>query len=171
MRMQSIFSIAIMVLMVHPKSLTAKENCLLSKCEKSTVVQTHTTEENILSQPLQSCSKEPLTGFFRDGFCRTGTNDRGVHVICAEVNDQFLSYTKSKGNDLSTPSPQYGFPGLKPGDKWCLCAARWSEANEANAAPPVIIEATSKSALNTVDLAVLTKSANKEGQTNPTFNK
>ena len=82
-------------------------------------------ERNILGQELKSCCKKPMTGFFRDGFCRTGNTDHGVHVVCAIITEKFLKFTKSCGNDLSTPNSSYGFPGLKPGDKWCLCASRW----------------------------------------------
>ncbi|NEP44691.1 MAG: DUF2237 domain-containing protein, partial [Okeania sp. SIO2H7] len=93
--------------------------------------------KNVLGGPLEVCCTSPMTGFYRDGFCRTGGGDYGSHVICAEVTAEFLEFTKSRGNDLSTPVPQYNFPGLKPGDRWCLCAARWQEAKEAGVAPPV----------------------------------
>jgi hypothetical protein len=110
---------------------------------------------NVLGGPLEDCSHEPLTGFFRDGCCRTGAQDRGVHAVCARVTEEFLSFSRSAGNDLSTPRPEYRFPGLKPGDRWCLCAARWKEALEAGVAPPVVLEATHASALEYVDRASL----------------
>ena len=110
---------------------------------------------NVLGGPLQDCSHEPLTGFFRDGCCRTGAGDRGVHAVCARVTKEFLAYSRSVGNDLSTPRPAYRFPGLEPGDGWCLCAARWKEAWEAGMAPPVVLEATHASALEYVDRATL----------------
>jgi uncharacterized protein (DUF2237 family) len=135
----------------------SKSNCLLNQCDtqQDTLPNTHPTEQNVLSEPLTSCSTAPLTGFYRDGYCRTGNNDRGIHVVCAEMTEEFLVYTKSKGNDLSSPSPQYGFPGLKPGDHWCLCAARWAEAQEAKVAPKVVLEATSKATLELITLSTL----------------
>jgi uncharacterized protein (DUF2237 family) len=100
-----------------------------------------------------------MTGFYRDGFCSTGANDQGVHVVCAEVTEAFLAFTKSQGNDLSTPAPMYGFPGLKPGDKWCLCASRWKEAFDAGVAPPVDLAATHARALEYVTLDELKQHA------------
>lgn len=119
---------------------------------------------NVLGGPLEDCSHEPLTGFFRDGCCRTGAQDRGVHAVCARVTEEFLSFSRSAGNDLSTPRPEYRFPGLKPGDRWCLCAARWKEAWEAGVAPPVVLEATHASALEYVDRASLEAHAWTEGE-------
>ena len=104
-------------------------------------------EKNVLGTDLQIAGTNPLTGYYRDGFCSTGDSDRGVHVIAATLTDEFLEFTKSQGNDLTTPSPQYNFPGLKAGDNWCLCALRWKEALDAGVAPPVILEATHKKAL------------------------
>lgn len=108
--------------------------------------------KNVLGEPLQSCSTEPLTGFYRDGCCRTGQGDAGVHVVCAEMTDEFLLFSQSRGNDLTTPNPMYQFPGLAAGDRWCLCAQRWREALEAGVAPPVVLEATHMSALEFIDL-------------------
>lgn len=110
---------------------------------------------NVLGGILQSCSKSPMTGFFRDGCCRTGRGDVGVHVVCARVTEEFLAYSKGRGNDLSTPRPEFEFPGLKPGDQWCLCASRWKEALDAGVAPPVVLESTHESALEFLDLADL----------------
>lgn len=107
---------------------------------------------NVLGTELQDCSHDPLTGFYRDGCCRTGREDRGIHVVCARVDEAFLSFSKSVGNDLSTPNPRYGFRGLRPGDQWCLCAARWAEALAAGMAPPVVLEATHIAALEFADL-------------------
>ena len=90
---------------------------------------------NVLGEPLQPCSMNPLTGFYRDGCCKTGEDDRGKHIVCAQMTEDFLNYTKSRGNDLSTAIPQFGFLGLKPGDQWCLCASRWKEALDAGMAP------------------------------------
>ena len=104
-------------------------------------------EKNVLGTDLQIAGTNPLTGYYRDGFCSTGESDSGVHVIAATLTDEFLEFTKSQGNDLTTPSPQYNFPGLKAGDNWCLCARRWKEAFDAGVAPPVILEATHEKAL------------------------
>ncbi len=102
---------------------------------------------NVLGGPLLPCSVAPLTGFFRDGCCNTGPEDLGLHVVCAEVTEGFLAFSKARGNDLATPQPAYGFPGLRPGDRWCLCAARWEEARRAGHAPRVLLEATHVAAL------------------------
>jgi uncharacterized protein len=102
---------------------------------------------NVLGGPLLPCSVAPLTGFFRDGCCNTGPEDVGLHVVCVEMTADFLAFSQSRGNDLLTPIPEYGFPGLKPGDRWCLCAARWEEARRAGMAPPVLLEATHVAAL------------------------
>ncbi len=108
--------------------------------------------QNVLGGALQTCCTSPMTGFYRDGCCQTGPEDRGRHVVCAEITEAFLSYTQAQGNDLSTPQPAYGFPGLKPGDKWCLCAARWKEALDDGVAPPVVLAATHVKALQQVAL-------------------
>jgi len=102
--------------------------------------------------PVVPCSVAPLTGFFRDGCCNTGPEDRGLHVVCAVMTAAFLAFSRQAGNDLSTPMPAYGFPGLKPGDRWCLCAARWEEARRAGAAPQVLLEATHVAALEVCSL-------------------
>lgn len=112
-------------------------------------------DRNVLGGPLQACSLSPRTGFFRDGCCRTGDDDLGRHVVCAQMTDPFLAFTRSVGNDLSTPVPAYGFPGLSPGDRWCLCVTRWKEAFEAGQAPPVVLEATHEAALEVVSLDAL----------------
>ncbi len=117
---------------------------------------------NVLGTPLQTCCTNPLTGFYRDGCCRTGAGDYGAHVVCAQMTAAFLDFTKAQGNDLSTPVPAYQFPGLKPGDRWCLCASRWQEALEIGVAPPVILEATHASALEYTSLADLKAHALKE---------
>jgi hypothetical protein len=100
---------------------------------------------SLTGTPLTVCSRQPLTGYYRDGYCKNYPDDSGTHVVCAELTDDFLKFTKSKGNNLSTPRP--GFPGLKAGQRWCLCASRWEEARRAGKAPPVILSATHKSAL------------------------
>ena len=110
---------------------------------------------NVLGGELQSCSTDPLTGFYRNGCCDTGTEDLGVHVVCARVTEDFLAFSAAQGNDLSTPAPAYGFAGLVPGDQWCLCAARWQEAFEAGVAPPVVLAATHARVLEWVDRAAL----------------
>ncbi len=111
--------------------------------------------KNVLGDDLLECSRDPLTGYFRDGCCHTGANDLGIHVICARVTSEFLRFTKEQGNDLSTPIRSFGFSGLKPGDQWCLCASRWKEALDAGVAPPVVLEATHISALEYVALEEL----------------
>ncbi len=112
-------------------------------------------EKNVLGGPLQACSVNPVTGFFRDGTCRTCQDDYGSHTVCAQMTEPFLAFSLARGNDLVTPKLQYQFPGLKPGDRWCLCAARWREAAEAGVAPPVILEATHARALEVIALADL----------------
>lgn len=102
---------------------------------------------NVLGTPLIGCCTDPMTGFYRDGVCNTGPNDSGRHVVCAIMTEEFLTFTKSRGNDLTTPRPEYQFPGLKPGDGWCLCALRWKEAWDAGFAPLVKLEATHEKAL------------------------
>ena len=99
-------------------------------------------QKNVLGQALVSCSHDPVTGFFRDGCCRTGPQDQGVHTVCAIMTDEFLAFSKKAGNDLSTPMPQFGFPGLRHGDQWCLCAARWEQARQGGCAPKVRLAAT-----------------------------
>ena len=112
-------------------------------------------ERNVLGGVLVACSRDPLTGFFRDGCCRTGEGDVGVHTVCAVMTADFLAFTVKAGNDLVTPHPQWGFPGLVAGDRWCLCAARWLEASEAGRAPPVVLEATHEKTLSIVPLDLL----------------
>lgn len=114
-----------------------------------------TPAKNVLGTELQTCGTDPMTGFFRDGCCNTGPMDHGVHTVCARVTADFLAFSKARGNDLSTPRPEFQFPGLQPGDKWCLCAARWAEAYEAGMAPKVVLEATHEATLGLVSLAAL----------------
>ena len=114
---------------------------------------------NVLGEPLAPCSERPLTGFFRDGCCNTGPEDVGLHTVCTRVTAEFLEFSRSRGNDLSTPRPEFGFAGLKPGDQWCLCAARWQEALAAGAAPRVVLRATHAATLRVVSLADLKKHA------------
>lgn len=116
---------------------------------------TSTDQVNVLGEPLQTCCTDPLTGFYRTGCCEVGGDDVGVHAVCAVMTEEFLAFSKSVGNDLSTPMPQYGFPGLKAGDQWCLCASRWQEAFEAGAAPRVVLAATHVMALEFCDLDAL----------------
>jgi uncharacterized protein len=110
---------------------------------------------NVLGTALQACSYAPLTGYFRDGCCHTREDDTGSHVICARVTEPFLAFSLARGNDLTTPRPEWRFAGLKPGDRWCLCALRWKEALDAGVAPPVVLTACHKRALNFVTLAEL----------------
>ncbi|GAB4327716.1 MAG: DUF2237 domain-containing protein [Leptolyngbyaceae cyanobacterium] len=118
-----------------------------------------TEARNVLGGTLQICCTSPMTGFYRDGCCNTGAGDVGAHVVCAQVTEQFLDYTRAQGNDLSTPVPAFNFPGLKPGDRWCLCASRWKEALDDGVAPPVILAATHASALEYVTLDELKQHA------------
>ena len=115
----------------------------------------HTERKNVLGGELVPCCTVTKTGFFRDGYCRTDFSDVGQHVVCALMSEEFLIFTKQRGNDLSTPRPEFSFPGLKVGDRWCLCATRWLEAWEEGAAPPVILEACSEEALQVIPLRIL----------------
>jgi len=110
---------------------------------------------NVLGEPLVPCSDNPVTGFFRDGCCNTDSSDFGSHTVCVRVTAEFLEFSRSRGNDLTTPHAEFGFPGLKPGDQWCLCAARWQEALEAGAAPRVVLQATHAAALRVIKLKSL----------------
>ncbi|MEE9238695.1 MAG: DUF2237 domain-containing protein [Thermodesulfobacteriota bacterium] len=116
-------------------------------------------DKNVLGQELGTCCTSPMTGFYRDGCCRTGPQDLGMHVVCVEVSEEFLEFSKAKGNDLSTPIPDFEFPGLKPGDRWCLCALRWKEAMENGMVPHVILTLTHESALEVISLEDLKKYA------------
>ncbi|MEQ8791944.1 MAG: DUF2237 domain-containing protein [Pirellulaceae bacterium] len=108
--------------------------------------------KNVLGETLEVCCSDPVTGFYRDGCCNTGQGDVGLHIVCAEMTEEFLSFSVERGNDLVTPNELFGFPGLAPGDRWCLCVARWKEAFEAGVAPPVVLAATHMSTLEFVDL-------------------
>ena len=116
-------------------------------------------QRNVLGGELATCSGDPVTGFFRDGCCNTSEDDRGSHTVCAVMTAEFLAFSKARGNDLSTPMPAYGFPGLKPGDRWCLCAPRWQEAFAAGHAPKVALAATQEGALEYAELSDLKKFA------------
>jgi len=107
---------------------------------------------NVLGGPLQPCCFQPLTGFYRDGYCRTGPGDHGLHTVCIEASAEFLAFSRERGNDLSTPRPEYAFPGVQPGDRWCLCVTRWQEAFEAGVAPAVLLASSHISALEFVSL-------------------
>lgn len=115
------------------------------------------TDKNVLGGELRPCSKQPVTGFYRTGCCETGPEDVGAHVVCARVTAEFLAFSRAQGNDLAAPVPAAGFPGLAPGDQWCLCAARWKEALDAGVAPPVVLTATEQSALRHVTLEELVR--------------
>ncbi len=114
-----------------------------------------TAGRNVLGGPLRACSFDPVTGYFRDGCCRTREDDTGLHVVCARVTADFLAYSLQRGNDLSTPRPEWRFPGLEPGQRWCLCANRWLEAWHAGMAPPVVLDSTHEKALEVIPLNVL----------------
>lgn len=114
---------------------------------------------NVLGGPLAACCEDPATGYFRDGYCHTGPQDVGSHTVCARMSAEFLDFSLRRGNDLTTPHPEYAFPGLQPGDRWCLCAARWREALEAGVAPPVYLAATHEKALQFVTREQLARHA------------
>ena len=114
---------------------------------------------NVLGEPLQPCGLDPLTGFYRDGCCNTGYDDVGIHTVCVRVTREFLAFSRKRGNDLTTPLPEAGFPGLRPGNQWCLCAGRWKEALDAGVAPPVVLAATHEETLAMLPLADLKRFA------------
>jgi len=116
-------------------------------------------DRNVLGGTLATCSNRPLTGFYRDGCCNTGPEDLGLHVVCAQVTREFLEFARGRGNDLITPAPQHGFPGLTPGDRWCVCAGTWRQAYEAGVAPPVVLGATHEETLAVVPLDALKEHA------------
>ena len=116
-------------------------------------------DKNVLGGALAPCSTSPRTGFYRDGCCNTGPEDLGLHVVCVQVTEGFLAFARRRGNDLITPAPEFGFPGLKPGDCWCLCASRWKEAFEAGSAPKIRLTATHEATLDVVPLEVLKRYA------------
>lgn len=112
---------------------------------------------NIFDEPLDECCANPITGFYRDGFCHTDELDRGIHVVCAEMSEEFLNFSKSRGNDLSTPRAEYNFPGLKSGDHWCICAERWKEAYDCGKAPKLFLKKSNKKALTIIKIEILKK--------------
>lgn len=120
--------------------------------------------KNVFGEELIPCCYNPVTGYFRDGFCRTDESDRGSHVVCAIMTEEFLEFSKQAGNDLSTPRPEFSFPGLKAGDQWCLCALRWKEAYENDKAPIVILEACAEEALRYVEIGQLIEFAYKQAE-------
>lgn len=120
--------------------------------------------KNVFGEELIACSTAPMTGFYRNGCCDTGPEDSGTHTVCAVMTEEFLIFSKNRGNDLTTPRPEYLFPGLKPGDKWCLCALRWIEAYRANCAPPVFLEATNEASLSIIPMEVLIDKALKSSK-------
>ena len=109
-------------------------------------------DKNVFGEELETCSTNPMSGFFRDGCCCAGAEDLGMHVVCAEVTEEFLEFSKATGNDLSTPNPDFDFPGLKPGDRWCVCAFRWKEAMDNGVAPPVVLTSTNESVLELIPI-------------------
>jgi hypothetical protein len=133
------------------------EQHLLQQSSSRTFVMA--TPKNVLGTELQTCSTDPLTGFYRDGCCRTGRDDLGIHTVCIQATTEFLEFSKQVGNDLSTPIELYHFPGVQPGERWCLCAQRWAQALEAGVAPPVVLEATHISTLEFADLEDLQANA------------
>lgn len=128
---------------------------LLGQCEINTSPSMKSNAKNVFGEALECCCTDPMTGYFRDGYCHTNAQDFGTHIVCAEVTDAFLEYSKNLGNDLITPRPEYHFPGLKAGDNWCLCISRWLEAKDAGVAPPINLNATEISALKYITLKEL----------------
>ncbi|MGK2286742.1 DUF2237 family protein [Pedomonas sp. V897] len=122
-------------------------------------VERHGAPRNVLGGRLTACSFDPMTGFYRDGCCNTGPEDTGLHLVCAVMTEDFLAFSRKRGNDLSTPRPEYDFNGLKPGDRWCLCALRWVEALQAGVAPPLVLEATNEATLLLIPLEILKRHA------------
>jgi uncharacterized protein len=156
--MKTLFKIAFLIFSIvtfAQNKNKKKENCLIVTNKNSKIKTMKTSQKNVLGTDLQLASIDPMTGFFRTGFCATDTNDHGVHVVAAVVTDEFLKYSLSQGNDLISPYPSSGFPGLKAGNVWCLCAIRWKEALKAGVAPPVILEATNIKALEYVTIEEL----------------
>jgi uncharacterized protein len=143
------------------KTTSTTENCGNTKINNNTEHKMQPKQLNVLGTELKLASIDPITGYFRTGYCETNNNDRGVHVVAAVVTDEFLQYSFKKGNDLISPYPASGFPGLKAGNVWCLCALRWKEAADAGVAPPIILEATNIKALDYVDLKILKAHATK----------
>ena len=128
------------------------------------MTEARTEARNVLGGKLGVCSTDPMTGFYRDGCCNTGGGEYGAHLVCAQVTEEFLVFSQSRGNDLSTPVPMFNFPGLKPGDRWCLCASRWKEALDAGVAPPIVLSSTHASALEYVSLSELKQYAIDEAE-------
>ena len=118
---------------------------------------TEETQRNVMSEPLSACCLSPTTGFYRTGYCETGPEDRGAHVVCAEVTREFLEFSKRRGNDLTTPRPEWQFPGLQPGDRWCVVAGRWLQSYQAGVAAPVVLASTNYRALEVIPIEVLTE--------------
>lgn len=139
---------------VHAERPAAGPGCVAASCEGEAPPQI-AAERSVTGAALERCGTSPPTGFYRDGYCRTGPEDLGTHTVCAAVTDEFLAYTLAQGNDLITARPELRFPGLKAGDRWCLCASRWEQARRAGAAPPVILEATHEATLRHTERAHL----------------
>ena len=142
-----------------PSSRLNEQDAVEDFLQFTTIENVAMSAKNVLGTPVQTCSTEPMTGFYRNGCCDTGPDDLGLHLVCTQVTAAFLAHQRSIGNDLSTPMPYYGFPGLKPGDRWCVCVTRWKQSLEAGMAAPVYLEATHMSTLEYVDLEDLQKHA------------
>lgn len=155
MKKTALFLLFTVALSYSQTKIQTKENCLIVENKNPKIKKMETPQKNVLGTELKLASLDPITGFFRTGFCSTDSNDRGVHVIAAFVTEEFLKYSLSQGNDLISAYPANGFPGLKAGNVWCLCAMRWKEALDAGVAPPVILEATNIKALEYVTLKEL----------------
>ena len=130
-------------------------SCWISLLANNMMLVMETQQFNIFDEPIEECCSNPITGFFRDGFCHTDEMDRGLHIVCSLMTEDFLSFSKSRGNDLSTPRPEFSFPGLKAGDSWCVCAERWKEAYEHGFAPKVYLKKTNKKSTSIIDIEIL----------------
>ena len=162
MKMSTLIQTACLILSLLPASAGWAQSACgpgAAQCSSKATDKPMAKTANIVGGALTVCSRDPMTGWFRDGSCKTNAQDRGRHVVCAVMTESFLTFTRSRGNDLSTPRPQLRFPGLKPNDRWCLCALRWREAQEAGFAPPVVTNATHKNALKYVVKTTLLKHA------------
>lgn len=148
-----LFSSLLLSLLLSCASSDIKESVNLSPQEQKEPEKMNAL--NIYGEPLASCCTDPMTGFYRNGYCQTGKDDYGTHIACAVVTDKFLAYSKTQGNDLITPNPDFHFPGLKAGDKWCLCITRWLEAVKEGVAPPLDLSATHQNALQYCSLELL----------------
>ena len=156
MRIIQHFGLLALSFILIPANVAA-QGCLTPNNEKKICMSV--PDKNVIGEDLNACGYDPVTGFYRNGYCQTGIEDRGIHVVCAIVTQEFLEYSRTKGNDLISPRPEFNFPGLKDGDRWCLCAARWYQAYKADVAPPVLLSATHEKGGEIIPIEILKKFA------------